>query len=46
MTPKERLSVAIEVAGLVMLGLLLPAILWFLLTQDLSQVLDFFRARD
>lgn len=33
----------IDVIGLVLLGLGLPLLIWFLVTQDLTPVVDFFR---
>lgn len=33
----------IDVIGLVLLGLGLPLLIWFLATQDLTPVVDFFR---
>jgi len=33
----------IDVLGLVLFGLGLPLLLWFLATQDISPVIDFFK---
>ena len=43
MTRSAWKQLIIDVTGLVLIGLGLPLLLWFLATQDIGPVIEFFR---